>query len=204
MGMLVAGSTNRLGQSAPSRTFQGPLPSIEILRSNSAPNRVPPGVPTGGQFAPINRPEATGAKLVDNDTANPVSDVDVDAFLADRRERIRAGGDVSPAAAPRASVDPRSSAYVHDWWEAEHATAEYGNEAGAYPQMPDDYTPSQGLGNALSGHRRTHRMAYSGAGVSMRMPRWHPFDATPSKSAPAKAARPPSTCRSPLPTPAAR
>ncbi len=127
-------------------------------------------MPTGGQFAPINRPEATGAKLVDNDTANPVSDLDVEAFLADRRERIRAGGYVSPAAAPRASVDPRSSAYVHDWWEAEHATAEYGNEAGAYPQMPDDYTPSQGLGNALSGHRRTHRMAYSGAGVSMRMP----------------------------------
>ena len=145
------------------------------MRSNSTPNRVPPGVPTGGQFAPTSRPEATDVHLVDDDlgpdtSSVPGADAGLEAFLAERRERIRAGGYVRPAAAPRASVDPRSSAYLREWWEAEHATAEYGGEAGAYPQMPDDHTPGRGLGNALSGHRRTHRMAYAGAGVSMRMP----------------------------------
>ena len=145
------------------------------MRSNFTPNRVPPGVPTGGQFAPTSRPEATDVQLVDDDLASGLASdragaAGLDAFLADRRERIRAGGYVRPAAAPKASVDPRSSAYLREWWEAEHATAEYANEAGAYPQMPDDYTPGRGLGNALSGHRRTHRMAYAGAGVSMRMP----------------------------------
>ncbi len=143
------------------------------MRSNFTPNRVPPGVPTGGQFAPTSRPEATGIELVDNDQGRApdgARGVELEAFLADRRERIRAGGYVQPAAAPRAGIDPRSSAYLQEWWEAEHATAEYGHEAGAYPQMPDDYTPSRGIGNALSGRRRTHRMAYAGAGVSMRMP----------------------------------
>ena len=139
------------------------------------PNRVPPGVPTGGQFAPTHRPEATDVQLVDDETtAGPRLDADreseLEAFLEERRKAIRAGGYVPPTAATLVNVDPRSSAYVREWWEAEHAAAEYGGEAGVYPQMPDDYTPSRGLGNALSGHRRTHRMAYAGAGVSMRMP----------------------------------
>lgn len=134
------------------------------MRSNFPPNRVPAGVPTGGQFAPTHRPEATGVELVE------VEENDIASFLADRRERIRASGFVPPVAAPRATGDPRSSAYLQEWWEAEHAVAEYGHESGSYPQMPDDFTPSRGLGHALSGHRRTHRMAYAGAGVSMRMP----------------------------------
>lgn len=149
------------------------------MRPSHAQSRVPAGVPTGGQFAPTHRPEASGVQLVDDDLAGaPQTSTPLDAdrdgelgtFLADRRERIRAGGYVAPTAATLASVDPRSSAYVRDWWEAEHATAEYGSDAGAYPQMPDDYTPSRTLGHSLSGHRRTHRMAYAGAGVSMRMP----------------------------------
>ena len=133
------------------------------MRSNFSPSRVPAGVPTGGQFAPTSRPEATGVEL------SEMSD-DTESFLADRRSRIRAGGFVPPVAAPRATVDPRSSSYIREWWEAEHAVAEYGHEAGSYPQMPDDFTPGRGSGHALSGHRRTHRMAYAGAGVSMRMP----------------------------------
>ena len=166
------------------------------MRSNFTPARVPPGVPAGGQFAPTHRPEAAGIELSDPDLADAgtggsstgpsqsgtgqsdidrhdhglVADPGTEAFLAERRASIRAGGYVQPAAASRAMVDPRSSAYVRQWWEAEHAVAEYGAETGSYPQMPDDYTPSRGLGHALSGHRRTHRMAYSGAGVSVRMP----------------------------------
>ena len=138
------------------------------MRSNFLPNRVPRGVPTGGQFATTNRPEATGVELAED--APPREDDVFEAFLADRRERIRAGGFVAPDAMARAAVDPRSSAYVRQWWEAVHATAEYGHEAGSYPQMPDDYTPSRKGGNSLTGHRRTHRVAYKGAGVVMRMP----------------------------------
>ena len=137
------------------------------MRSNFLPNRVPRGVPTGGQFAPTNHHEPTGVELTDDASAR---EDDFEAFLADRRERIRAGGYVAPAAMPRSAVDPRSSAYVREWWEAVHATAEYGHEAGAYPQMPDDYTPSRKGGQSLTGHRRTHRVAYRGAGVVMRMP----------------------------------
>src|SRR5699024_8693653 len=36
--------------------------------------------------------------------------------------------------------------------------------------MPDDYTPSQTSGRAMSGRRRTHRMAYTTGGVALRMP----------------------------------
>lgn len=133
------------------------------MRSSFSPNRVKPGVPAGGQFAPINRPEATSSELSDSSSV-------VESFIADRRERIRSGGFVQPAAIQMAFVDPRSSAHVREWWEVERATAEYGHESGSYPQMPDDYTPSGSAGNAISGRRRTHRMAYSGAGVFLRMP----------------------------------
>ena len=137
------------------------------MRTNFGQNRVPPGVPTGGQFAPVNRPAAAGLGLKD-DSLGDVEDIE--ALLADRRARIAAGGYVKPAALARSVVDPRSSAYVRQWWESELTVAEYGHGAGAYPQMPEDFTPSRTVGNALSGHRRTHRMAYAGAGVEMRMP----------------------------------
>ena len=38
--------------------------------------------------------------------------------------------------------------------------------------MPDDFTPKKTAGQSLSGHRRTHRMAYSdhAGGFTLRMP----------------------------------
>ena len=38
-----------------------------MRRSRATQSRVPGGVPTGGQFAPTNRPEATGVELVDDE-----------------------------------------------------------------------------------------------------------------------------------------
>ena len=144
------------------------------------PSRVPRGVPTGGQFAPTSRPSAGGLGLTDDsNTESSITessgvdardDARIESMLAARRAAIAAGGYVKPTALPRSVVDPRSSAYVREWWENQHAIAEYGHDAGSYPQMPEDFTPRHTPGNALSGHRRTHRMAYQGAGVSMRMP----------------------------------
>lgn len=56
------------------------------------------------------------------------------------------------------------------WWANQNAQGEYSNDGKGYEKMPDDWTPSRHSGKALSGHRRTHRMKYEGAGISMRMP----------------------------------
>ena len=57
-----------------------------------------------------------------------------------------------------------------EWWDTARVAAEYAADGRGYPQMPDDYTPSMTAGQALSGHRRTHRMAYRGSGMTLRMP----------------------------------
>jgi len=86
-------------------------------------------------------------------------------------------GNYVPAVAVRGGPDPRSAGGRELWWGAHFLTAEYGGRArqgrvGEYPQMPDDYTPGMTSGQALSGHRRTHRMAYSNhaGGFTLRMP----------------------------------
>lgn len=96
------------------------------------------------------------------------------ARLAERHRVLESMGFV-PAVAERASDDPRSTARRAQWWETHFVNAEYGaanpiGGQGGYAQMPDDYTPSMTGGQALSGARRTHRMNYSGAEVSLRMP----------------------------------
>lgn len=58
-----------------------------------------------------------------------------------------------------------------DWWEQNFITGEFAPEkAGSFALMPDDYTPGMTGGRSAEGHRRTHRMLYEGAGVSVRMP----------------------------------
>ncbi len=96
-------------------------------------------------------------------------DAGVDGLFAERKEALARNGYVAPATVD-ALVDPRTSAYVQEWWDRSFGVAEYNHESGAYPQMPDDYTPSKTLGQATTGYRRTHRMCYRGAGVSLRMP----------------------------------
>lgn len=65
--------------------------------------------------------------------------------------------------------DPRSTARRDAWWRHSFALAEQA-KGGGYHLMPDDYTPGMGGGRSITGHRRTHRMRYEGAGVALRMP----------------------------------
>lgn len=76
----------------------------------------------------------------------------------------------APPIATGTRIDPASTRDIGEWWNTSFVDAEYGHGAGDYPLMPDDNTPGMTGGNAISGHRRTHRMSYSGNGVTLRMP----------------------------------
>lgn len=124
--------------------------------------RVRPGVPQGGQWTSFEHPESA-VSLSDA----PVGRSDV----AERLARLADEG-YSPPIAVRATEDPRSSRHRAQWWDTHFVTAEYGAASGDYPQMPDDFTPNRTGGRALSGNRRTHRMAYRTAddSLTLRMP----------------------------------
>jgi len=133
------------------------------------PLRQPKGIPVGGQFA---------------GKSNPESDVDIsDSDQDERRERERfnlqdlvnsRGAALSnqgfiPFTTSPNVTHPRSTDQRAAWWHQHMVTAEYGNQAG-YAQMPDNWTPSRQSGHSIDGFRRTHRMAYVGGNVSLRMP----------------------------------
>lgn len=65
--------------------------------------------------------------------------------------------------------DPSNTARRGSWWQSQFALAEQA-KGGGFHIMPDDYTPGQTDGRSLLGKRRTHRMKYEGAGVTLRMP----------------------------------
>lgn len=133
---------------------------------SSNQSRVRPGVPTGGQFAPMSHAES----VISLSDAPGRDALNGDA-LARRLDQLREKGYVEPVAVV-AGQDPRSSSARSDWWATHFVTAEYGDQRGDYPQMPDDFTPNKTDGRALSGNRRTHRMAYQTADRSfaLRMP----------------------------------
>jgi hypothetical protein len=122
--------------------------------------RVTRGVPEGGQWSA----RAYAEPDLDLSAVPAVTDV-----AAQRLADLADLGYV-PALALRTDIDPKVAARRGDWWDGHFASAEYGHSAGAYRQMPDDFTPGRTGGAALSGHRRTHRMCYSGSGISVRMP----------------------------------
>lgn len=125
----------------------------------SIQKRQPAGQPIGGQFAPESRSESSVSLI----TAPAVTARDT------RRAALVHGGYVSPIAGAALDV-PGLAEGAGDWWDTHFVRAEYRPDGGGYPQMPDDYTPGGTAGQALSGGRRTHRMAYTGAGVTLRMP----------------------------------
>lgn len=127
-------------------------------------NRQPKGISVGGQFANKVNPEST-LELVDE-----IASVDSSRFMDERVAALRQHGFVSATTAPLL-VDPRSSAHRKEWWDWHMAAGEFNHPEGGYTQMPDDWTPKHSLGNsAISGRRRTHRMAYVGSDVALRMP----------------------------------
>jgi hypothetical protein len=131
-------------------------------------------LPTGGRFATAGHSESP-VSLTD------ATHVGLQEVLRGRNAEPRrvalVSGNYVPAVAVRGGPDPRSSAGRDRWWGAHFLTAEYGGRTrqglvGEYQQMPDDFTPRRTTGQALSGHRRTHRMAYRdhAGGFTLRMP----------------------------------
>lgn len=136
--------------------------------------RVRPGVPEGGRFTEAHR---GSVDVADIDLGPVPGHVEPSKGQWQARlDRLAGQGFVPPAALDATARDTRSAAGAvdddvrTDWWERQAATAERRHRDGDYPQMPDDNTPNRHLGQSASGHRRTHRMNYQGAGVSLRMP----------------------------------
>lgn len=122
-------------------------------------NRVAPGVPTGGEFTHRTRDEA--AVTLQRAAGNVT-----EAERQLRHDALRLGGFVPAVATPIV----RGAADARQWWDAEFARGEYQGEDGGYAKLPDDWTPARTGGNALSGHRRTHRIRYENEEVSLQMP----------------------------------
>ena len=152
------------------------------MSKNQNQDRQPKGIPAGGQFAHKVNPEAT-LDLVGEAVANEPA-----RFMDERVEALRQYGYVPATTAPML-VDPLSSAHRKEWWDQHMAAGEYNNPEGGYAQMPDDWTPSRTTGNSvISGLRRTHRMAYVGNDVAIRMPSATSIKAFAAASVPGKGA----------------
>ena len=86
-----------------------------------------------------------------------------------RARQLDSLGYVAPIATST-RIDPKTTEGIDQWWSTTFVDAEYGHGGGDYPLMPDDNTPNMTAGQSISGNRRTHRMSYSGHGVTLRMP----------------------------------
>jgi len=134
--------------------------------------RQPSGTPIGGQFSGKSNPESD-ADIFDPDydlaVRNEEAQRELRELIDQRCAALERQGFLPFATAPNL-VNPRSTAHRAAWWDQHMAAAEYGAPEGGYLQMPDDWTPSRHGGQSITGLRRTHRMAYSGGGVAIRMP----------------------------------
>ncbi|MCU6480549.1 KTSC domain-containing protein [Arthrobacter sp. A2-55] len=121
--------------------------------------RQPKGIPVGGQFREITHPEAGVTLNADRNRA----------LMARRLEQLKSIGFV-PATTMDAVASPMTTEHREEWWNRNFVAAEYAESAKSISQMPDDYTPQRTLGQAMSGHRRTHRMRYGNGDIQLRMP----------------------------------
>ena len=121
------------------------------------------GVNVGGRFAREDRTQASGAGLF----YAPLSNAN-----DQRDELIQRFAELgyTPAVSVESATNPRYTDGIDQWWSQHYERMEQPADGKAYAMMPDDYTPKETGGHALSGKRRTHRMRYSGAGVDLRMP----------------------------------
>lgn len=129
------------------------------MSTNTIQPRQPRGVPVGGQWATAAHAE-TGLALVPTGLSAQEA--------AERHLALVERGYV-PAVAS-IGIDPATTAGIDQWWGEHFVTAEYRASGEGFAQMPDDNTPSMNDGNALSGHRRTHRVRYRGQDIALRMP----------------------------------
>lgn len=124
---------------------------------------ITPGAGTPGSFATKTQ-SAPEVVLTPNDLIG--SPGQQSARALDLAESGRSVG----AIAASTRQDPRTTRGIDAWWGGSFVSAEYEANGEGFEKMPDDYTPGMASGRALSGHRRTHRMRYEGAGVVLRMP----------------------------------
>ena len=127
--------------------------------TNDLKPRQPKGIPIGGEFAAYKHNEPGFALNVARHRQS----------MAERRELLRSNGFV-PASTLSAVAAPSTTAHRAEWWDTNMVAAEYRTPGKGYPQMPDDFTPARTGGQAMSGHRRTHRMNYVNSNISVRMP----------------------------------
>jgi transcriptional regulator with XRE-family HTH domain len=131
---------------------------------NQNQDRQPKGISIGGQYTYKINPEAT------RDLARGIGSNEPTRIMNECVEALRQHGYVPATTAPLL-VDHHSSAHHKEWWDRHRAPGEYNNPEGGYAQMPDDWTSSRTEGrSSISGLRRTHRMAYVGNDVAIRMP----------------------------------
>lgn len=93
-----------------------------------------------------------------------------EGFLARKREALLARGFVPATPGPSTAGTPLSAKGIENWWVDAIVRSEVRTDGMAYPVIPDDYTPSGGVGRALSGRRRTYRKVYQSGELSVRMP----------------------------------
>lgn len=110
-----------------------------------------------------NRPSSTGA-LTDRASS-------AQARFLHRAELIEQG--YAPAVFTASKTRVQTTDGIKDWWSEHFVNAEHGSKSAdgaTYPVIPDDYTPKETLGRAMSGKRRTHRIKYEADGYAIRMP----------------------------------
>lgn len=121
-----------------------------------------------GKFADKHRDEPGVLQAIDEAAHDPEVPAQI-RHQAQRTMDLLSGEDVE-ATTYTAVGNPENTDLREQWWDTVRVAAEYDSQGRRYPQMPDDYTPSMTGGQALSGHRRTHRMSYQGNGMTLRMP----------------------------------
>lgn len=117
--------------------------------------------------------ETVSGQFIDKAQSAPELRLAADGMNAVQRAQRHAALEESgfiPAVSGSAERSGTTRSKVGTWWDSHFVRAEYRPDDAGYPQMPDDFTPSQTGGRALSGSRRTHRMSYAGPDVTVRMP----------------------------------
>lgn len=135
----------------------------------------PAGTNTGGQFdgRTLTRPPSGSlepARPTDAQQIETTATAEQSRFLH-RAELIEQG--YAPAQFTPSRTNVKSTEGIRTWWSEHFINAEHGSkdsDGATYPVIPDDYTPRQTFGLALSGKRRTHRIKYEGEGYAVRMP----------------------------------
>ena len=125
-------------------------------------------------FDTLEHPRATASgQFIDKEQSRPELALAADGMSKVQRDQRHAAlldAGFIPAVSGAAEKSGTSAGKVITWWNSHFVRAEYRPDATGYPQMPDDYTPAQTSGRALSGSRHTHRRSYAGDDVTVRMP----------------------------------